>query len=167
MKIVAGESGSTYGLAVAYGVLNQLEGLVFETLSDEVMEKVKGRIAEQGGEMDDLRGAALMAFFSGSDMREFLKGNATQGGRLIATVLRTVDGAREVTVEGTAYNLRSEADRLDYVNEVLPFPDGEAIVDAVNDIMESFAKGNKKAGKSELSSSRGRRKAVVPSPESS
>ncbi len=169
MKEVVGEDGRTYGLAVAYGVLSSLENLIFEGLSDEMMEKVKNQISAKGGDMEDIGSAALMEFFSGADLRDFLSSNANEGGKIIATVLRTVDGEREIRDEetDTLYNLRIEGDRLDYVNEVLPYPDGEAIVTVVNEILEKFAEGNDQSGKSKLSSNRKGRKAKAASTESS
>ena len=136
-------NGTKYTLSVAYGVLKQLENNIFELIDDTTMDKLKEGVIDGGGEVEDLEEAAMMKFFSGAELKNFIVKNRDQGVKMLAMTLRLVN---DKSIGETYEN------RLAYVMDKLDYEDGDALVEYLNEMLGQVQAGRSRQGKSKTSS---------------
>lgn len=135
------DSGKIYFIATGYGVIQSCQGIIFESMSEETMERMKKKLQKKGQGLEDMPEAVLMDFFSGSDLKSFLISHANEGSKILARCIRAMDGEPF----GTCYD-----DRYEECFEFLDFEDGTKIMKVIEGIIKRGEKGKEVKGKSEI-----------------
>jgi hypothetical protein len=127
------KSGNRYGLVTAYGVLCQLEGSIFEMVSDETLEKMKAGMSqiEDVEDMETEFRNRMFDQFSSKDLREFLLANIKQGPEVLATVLRTKNGT----------SIGDLKERKRFIMEDLDYTDGAELTAYIDGLVRDVQKG--------------------------
>ena len=130
MKEIVTKNGTHFTIAWAYGVLQKIDTLLFQGISDEGMEGVKSSLMmsrQEDVDLQDVKGAARMKFFSGGDIKAFILADTEVSTRLLATLVRSRDG---VSI-GSNFE-----ERYEYCMEELDIAEGEQLAWVISDWLE-------------------------------
>ncbi len=123
-----------YRINTAFGVLNELEKNLFDMMDDEVIKKMTA-----SSTMKDLEDSPISSIL-GDDpdsLRRFLAANVDESYRIIAAVLREAVNSKS----GETVVLNTAEERMDFVKNELEYEDGKAILDLVQDKLQSGKQG--------------------------
>jgi flavodoxin len=121
MKEITCKSGNKYGLAVAFGILSELEGAVFEVMDSDAVEEFK-KVMSDGDEVSIGNNPELFKKLSGDAFKSFIIANTKHAPRMIAKVIRHMNG----NPVGNSFE-----ERLSFVYEELDYDDGLEIAEFV------------------------------------
>lgn len=142
MQEVTCKSGKVYGIALGYGMLESLQGVVLELLPDATFERIKEElIAEKG--MENLSTLDFIEKLDGSELKSFFLANNRQVAHTIAKCIRTMDG----NPIGNNFQVRNT-----FVEEELDWNDGTEIAVVLANVLKEMKEGQEVEGESELSS---------------
>ena len=158
MKEIECKSGNKYGLAVAFGILSELEGAIFEVMDDDAMEEFKKALQDK--DESEIKSANIEIFkmLSGKSLRSFITANNKQAPSVIAKTIRTFNDKSV----GESYD-----ERLVFVNEELEYDDGVELFEYINGMVDTIGgKLEEQQEKSGPSSMKRGKKAEEASPRS-
>ena len=128
-------SGSVYGLALGFGVLEALEGASIDAIPAEAIQ----RLQAEASTSDEIDPGRFMALLSGEEMKQFLVDNFAQNVRLVARCLRKADGKSV----GSSFD-----ERMEWCMDELPPKDGKEVMAHIMAVVDAYGEGKQSLGES-------------------